>query len=331
MLASHQIVFTGKRLVSLRQVELAEPKATEVLVDIRCSLMSTGTENIAFNCDFELGSDWDQYVKYPFQPGYAAVGVVRSVGEGVAKVNVGDRVAIRVGHASSAVVPETQCHKIPDNLSYDDALWFALAKITFLGVRAARLQLGDHLAVIGAGPIGQMTLRWARNAGPGLISAIEMAETRRAAAEAGGADVVHIGTADVICKEYHDRKKPLPRVVIDTTGNHHVFASALGLAAKYGTVVLLGVSGHPEKQTLTSDVIRKGLTIVGVHDSQTPPEWPQEAIIQLFFSLAAAGRFPLEGLISHRFAAEDCVAAYRLSNTDRASTMGIVFDWMDGN
>jgi hypothetical protein len=43
------------------------------------SLMSTRTENIAFNRLLEAGSHWDRWVKCPFYPGYSAVGVVDSI------------------------------------------------------------------------------------------------------------------------------------------------------------------------------------------------------------------------------------------------------------
>ncbi len=57
------------------------------------------------------------------------------------------------------------------------------------------------------------------------------------------------------------------------------------------------------------------------------PEWNQATITQLFYDLAATGRFALEGLTSHVFKPEQCAEAYATANRDRASTMGILFDW----
>jgi len=61
-------------------------------------------------------------------------------------------------------------------------------------------------------------------------------------------------------------------VVYDVTGHHAVFATALPLARKFGTVVLLGDAGNPQLQTLTPDVITRGLRIVGAHDMHAAPE-----------------------------------------------------------
>jgi threonine dehydrogenase-like Zn-dependent dehydrogenase len=119
----------------------------------------------------------------------------------------------------------------------------------------------------------------------------------------------------------------LPRVVIDSTGNALVFAAAQGLTADHGTVVLLGDTGQPAKQALTADVITRGLTIVGAHDNHNTPEWNNATIAQLFFNLVATGRFSLEGLNSHIFTPKQCAEAYAVANRDRASTMGMVFDW----
>ena len=74
-------------------------------------------------------------------------------------------------------------------------------------------------------------------------------------------------------------------------------------------------------------MITRGLTIVGAHDGHNTLEWTDATISQLFFDLASTGRFNLEGLTSHTFKPEDCAEAYATANRDRATTMGIIFDW----
>jgi len=117
--------------------------------------------------------------------------------------------------------------------------------------------------------------------------------------------------------------------VIDSTGNEKVFAAALGLAENFGKVVILGDTGAPSKQQLTSDVIMRGITIVAAHDGHETAEWTNATITEFFLSLAASGRFPLEGLNTHFFKPADCVQAYETVNRERARTMGVVFDWRE--
>jgi 2-desacetyl-2-hydroxyethyl bacteriochlorophyllide A dehydrogenase len=323
-----RLVFTGKQQVHIESFSLPELEPSKVLVRMECTLMSTGTENIVFNRLFDPGTHWDNWVKYPFYPGYTAVGTVEKVGAEVKTLQVGDRVACRHGHASHAVVSAADCFPIADSLTWDEAVWFSLAKIAFHGAHVAHYNLGDSVLIIGAGPIGQMSIRWARAAGCASIIVVDAVAERMALAKAGGASVTITGSIDKVCGEVLKAGGgKLPRVVIDSTGNAAVFSAALGLADKFGTVVLLGDTGQPTHQSLTSDVITRGLTIVGAHDGLNTETWNNATIAQLFFTLAASGRFPLAGLNTHRFAPEQCEEAYGVANRERAKTMGIVFDW----
>jgi 2-desacetyl-2-hydroxyethyl bacteriochlorophyllide A dehydrogenase len=327
--ASHRrLVFPAKQQVLLETFEPGQPKAGEVLVRTRFSLMSTGTENIVFNRLFDPGTGWDSWVKYPFYPGYATVGTVEKLGPGVTSLRVGDRVAYRVPHSSHAVLPAASCFPIPAGISFEAAAWFPLAKIAFFGARAAGYVLGDSVLIIGAGPIGQMSIRWARANGVAKILIVDAVPDRMKTALAGGATTTIVApidqARDAVLQAMGGQ---LPRVVLDGTGNAVVFAAALGLAAQAGRVVILGDTGTPAKQSLTSDVLRKGLTVIGAHDTHNTDEWNDATVTQLFFTLAATGRFPLDGLTSHTFQPEQCSEAYATANRDRAKTMGILFDW----
>lgn len=298
------------------------------MVKTALSLMSTGTESIVFNRLFDPGTHWDTWVQYPFFPGYCAVGtVVESRGS---DLKPGDRVTARSPHQSRWVCPEAGCTKIPNSVPFENAHWFALAKIAFHGARAAGYRLGDSVLVIGAGPIGQMSVRWANAAGAASIIAVDSAAERLSMAAAGGATAT-ISAPIAEAKEaiLAANKGKLPRLVIDSTGNEKVFSAALGLADKFGKVVLLGDTGAPSKQRLTSDVIMRGITIVGAHDGHETAEWTTATISELFLSLAASGRFSLEGLNTHFFKPADCAQAYETVNRERARTMGVVFDWRE--
>jgi 2-desacetyl-2-hydroxyethyl bacteriochlorophyllide A dehydrogenase len=327
---ARRLVFPGKQQVQIETFDLDAPGKGQVRVRIYLSLMSTGTENIVYNRHFDPGTHWDNWVRYPFYPGYSSVGTIEAVGEDVTSLKVGQRVAVRPGHRSHDVTSADSCMPIGDGIPFEQAVWFALAKITFLGACAAGYSLGDSVMIIGAGPIGQMSLRWARAAGAESLIMVDTAEHRMPLAQAGGAtSVITLPIAEAGDAVLAAGGGTLPRVVIDSTGNAAVFAAALGLVRRFGKVVLQGDTGSPARQALTPDVIMKGLTIVGAHDSHETPEWNGSAIARLFFNLIATGRFPLEGLTSHVFKPEQCAEAYATANRDRATTMGILFDWVD--
>lgn len=325
---SNRLVFTGKQQVSCETFAVPLPTAGQVLTRSLCSLMSIGTENIVFNRLFEAGSHWDNWVKYPFYPGYSTVAEVVSVGEGVTAYKPGDHVAHRGAHASHHVHDAGVLVPLPKALDPRLAAWFALAKIAFVGARNADYSLGDTVLIIGAGPIGQMSLRWAVAAGAARIAVVDPVTKRLEMARRGGA-------SDTFSCQLSELAEPLkaafggelPRVVIDTTGHAPVFAQALGLARPRGRVVVLGDAGAPTQQHLTSALITQGLTVVGAHDCHNDDGWNDITVGKLFCRLVESGRFNLDGLNTHTFDPADPAAAYAEVNARRGETMGVIFDW----
>jgi threonine dehydrogenase-like Zn-dependent dehydrogenase len=290
--------------------------------------MSTGTELTVFNGAFEAGTHWENYARFPFRPGYSAVGEVVARGDGVLDLNVGDRVAFRAPHASYHVRTVAKCTVVRDELDLADAVWFALAKIAYVGARAACHGLGDSVVVIGAGPVGQMSIRWASAGGARAIVAVARSAGRLELARRGGATAV--AQADVTTAA-EAVMEPLggepPDIVIDTTGNPEVLPAALRLVRDRGRVVVLGDTGTPSKQHLTSDLVVRGVEIVGAHDSHSPAGDAERLINEFFFDLVSRGRINLAGLNSHTLPPTECVAAYQLARERRSDTIGILFDW----
>jgi 2-desacetyl-2-hydroxyethyl bacteriochlorophyllide A dehydrogenase len=321
-----RLVMPRKNAVIFETFDLPPPAAGEVLVETACSLLSTGTETLVFSGNFQAGTHWDAWVRYPFRPGYASVGFVVATGEGVETLTPGDRIVTRCGHASHAILKAENGFRIPDAVKSEDAVWFALAKIAGHGIRAAGLSLGDSVAVIGTGPIGQMAVRWALASGASHVLAVDLSPERLALANAAGAVPVLAPAAEAqteVLRILGGR----PGVVIDSTGNAEVLKSAFRMVEKEGTVVLLGDTGTPESQSLTGDVISRGLRLVGAHDGLNSPRWNNRVAAKVFFQFLRTGRFPTPGLVTHRFQPSQCAEAYELAVTNRSRTMGILFEW----
>lgn len=326
-----RLVFTGERQVSLENFALPTGplKANEVRVRGLASLLSTGTETIVFARRFEANTGWDRWVNYPFYPGYSFVGEVEAIGSGVKMHRVGDRVGLRSAHASHHIAAEDQCVPVPKNLDLKQAVWFALAKICFMGAKAAQYKLGDSVLIIGAGPIGQMTVRWARAAGAETIVVLDRIEQRLDLARLGGATHVIAKPADQAAADVQAAcHGEWPRVVVDSTGAAPVFAQALALVRKYGTLLVLGDTGMPSQQHLTHDVMLKGLTVVGAHDTHENSEWHLQSICRLYFSLVQSGRFSLDRLTTHTYRPTQCMELYMHACDRREDTMGMMIDWL---
>jgi 2-desacetyl-2-hydroxyethyl bacteriochlorophyllide A dehydrogenase len=324
-----RIVFPERGRVVLEPFDLPDVGPKQVLVRTRFSLVSSGTERTALHARYDAGTHWEGYARYPFYPGYAAVGEIIATGDDVRDLSVGDVVASRFRHASHHVSDAIGCSRVPDDIDEQQATWFALAKVALMGARVAEYGLGTRVLTIGAGPIGQMTVRWVNAAGARHNVVVDPSPARRTLAQHGGATAV---VADLA-----DRKSVLaacggsrPECVIDATGNAAVLAQALPLAAMKGRVVILGNTGSPAEQHITDDVITHALHIVGAHDVLSMLELPWDgdrSLHELFFHLVRTGRFDLDGLITDVVNPSDAEAAYRAADERPGETVGVVFDW----
>lgn len=328
---AYRICFPEQHRVAVEEFDPGDPGPGQVRLRALASQISNGTESILLHRRFAPGTHWDSWFAskggYPWLPGYAMVGEVLAVGPGVA-LKAGQRLACRSSHASETIVDATGCHAVDAGLDPRAAAWFALAKITCMGGLAAGAVLGEPVVVIGAGPIGQLAVRWLRAAGAQPLLLVDPVEARLAHAR-------HLGIAtccgDVASQvaAVRERTGGGGAVVVDATGNAAVFPHALAMARDRGTVVLLGDTGTPGEQRLTGDVVLRGLRIVGAHDSHASGAWSERRILDLFASMVSQGRFDMTGLTTHVVPARRAAEAYAAIDRDPSGTMGVILDWQE--
>lgn len=324
-----RIVFPEPHQVALQAFELPQLQGSDVQVRTRYSLMSTGTETTILGGRYAPDSHFARMFSFPqLKTGVQAVGEVEAIGTDVTEFRVGETVFMRMAHGSHQVLDQNLLSPVPEGVDQRSACWCGLAKTAFRAAWAARFELGLSVLVVGAGPVGQMATRWATAANVGELVVCDLSPQRLDHARRGGA-------TDTLTGELTDHRAQLqamaagsgPPVVVDTTGNPDVFQQALGCLARYGKLVLLGDTGYPDRQRLTSDMMTKGLTVVATHDSHDRDGWTQRRIDELFYRSVQTGAFNLDGLITHVFSPEDCRDAYALAVDRREESMGVLFDW----
>lgn len=331
---SGNIVFTGPGQAEFIEEPLPELGPRQLLIETRRSLISLGTELICYARNFDPNTHWDRWVKYPFHPGYSNAGRVLAVGDEVEEVRVGDRVASRTQHRQYAVIDTTRMLPIPDGISDEDATWFGLAGIVQNAIRRAEHELGDDVAVIGLGPLGQLVVQYARLSGARRVIAIDPVAARLEVAAAHGATDTFAATVD----EAHEAVRELtegrlPDVVYDVTGHPASFPGALRLARRFGKVMLLGDAGRPTEQHLTSDLITRGLRVIGAHDNNPPPvatdhlHWTHRNMARLFFTYLERGQMRVGDLVTHRYEPREAQACYQGVLRDRSTALGVIFEW----
>ncbi len=324
-----RVIFPAKGLVELQSFEPAAPGTDEVQVRTEYSLVSIGTETTILHQRYDPDTHFARMFSFPqLKTGVQAVGKVVSCGTNVSEFQNGDRVFMRMAHGSHQTLPARLASPVPAGIDPKQACWCGLAKTAFRAAWAAEPLEGADILVIGAGPVGQMAVRWLNARGAGHVAVADLSDYRLGLAEKGGAAELLAGDialhVDAV-RQGGDGKAPA--VVIDTTGNPKAFTYALGAAARFGKVILLGDTGYPDRQHLTSDMMSKGLTVQATHDSHDRDGWTQRRIDETFFGLVAERKFSLDGLISHVFSPADCAQAYALAENDRGNVMGILYDW----
>ena len=160
------VEFLGSK--RLRVVEEAVPpvKAGEVLIRTSCSCISTGTELKIYRGDVDLDQPADLTIKemqeetmhYPMRYGYSLAGEVVACGEGVdPREWLGSLVFSFSPHASAVVAPVSGLMRVPSGISAEDATFLPSMETAVSLAMAARPLLGERVAVVGQGLIGQLT------------------------------------------------------------------------------------------------------------------------------------------------------------------------------
>jgi NADPH2:quinone reductase len=242
----------------------------------------------------------------PFSPGGEISGVVESVGEGVTKVKVGDRVIGQAGWGGMAekiALAESRCIPMPESMSFAE--------------RAA-LQAGETLLVLGAaGGVGLAAVELGKAAGARVVAACSSQEKVDLCIKHGADDgvVYSRGPFD------KDGKKALAdqfkavcgkdgaNVIYDAVGGDYAEAALRAIAWEGRFLVIGFPSGIPSiPLNLT---LLKGCQIVGVFwgaFTAKTPDANQENIRELM-ALYAGGK--IKPHVS---------AAYPLAQAGRAIT-----------
>ena len=328
---ARRIVFPAPGVVELQDFDLPRVGAADVAIRTELSLMSIGTETTILTANYAADSHFARIFSFPqLKTGVQAIGRVVDTGADVAGFAPGDRVYMRMAHGSHQVLPADALSAVPMDAKLPDACWCGLAKTAFRAAWAAPFRYGTSVLIVGAGPVGQMAIRWAAAAGVAELAVADLSPLRLDLARRGGAQRTLAGELaenSAAIGAMNDGNGPA--VIVDTTGNPAVFRTALAVAGRFARIVLLGDTGYPDRQHLSSDMMTKGLTVLATHDSHDVDGWDQRRIDALFFESLTSGRFPVDGLITHEFSPVDCKEAYALALERRAEILGVLFDWRD--
>ncbi len=270
--------------------------------------------------------------------GHEAVGTIVELGSAVTTLEVGDRVLVscisacgrcrfcKEGHyglctggggwifghlidglqAEYARVPfaDTSVYKVPEGLSDEQVLFLAdiLPTAYEVGVLNGRVEPGDTVAIVGAGPIGLAAIMTAKLHSPGRIIAIDLVEARLEKAREFGADVtIDNGREDAVGRIMDMTGGLGADVAMEAVGVPETFELCAELVRPGGRVANIGVHGHPATLHLEKLWIRDVLITTGLVDTSTTPK---------LLRLIEGGKLDPTTFATHHFALDETEKAY---------------------
>lgn len=230
----------------------------------------------------------------PLILGHEYSGRVAEVGQGVSSVKPGDRVAgdcvafcgkcfycMRnmsnlclkphyIGFSTNGsmaeyiVVPESIVYKLPDSISDEIGALVEPLEVGFHAVRQSRLQIGDTIAILGAGTIGTCTLLAAKASGAAKILVVEISKARGERALGNGATaIINPNEVDPV----EQIRKLTGGLGVDISfeciGLPFAGPLAVTFARKAGTVVIVGMATGPSPDFNFFDIWLTEKYIVG--------------------------------------------------------------------
>ena len=218
--------------------------------------------------------------------------------------NIG--ITIPGAYAQYVKVPARQLVALPAELPIETGSHAEPLSVGSQAVKLAQVGPGDPVLVYGVGPIGLYAIMALKLAGVGPVVAAGRSAGRRQAAADVGADVV-IDTREIPVAEYAKQSGTLFAAVLECSAAPGAFNEALTVTEPGGTVVEVALTPEAASVPLFP-LISEGHHVVG--SCAFSDETYRESVAHL-----AAGRVPVERLVSERVSLPDTPDALRRLQT----------------
>jgi L-iditol 2-dehydrogenase len=321
-------------LTDHHQLEIVEEKKPEIINpdDVLIRIKSVGVcgSDIHYYTQGKIG---DQIIKYPFRIGHECAGIVEEINTNVVNVKPGDRVAIDpliyCGKCSQClsgryhtclnqrflgcpgqfagalaeymVLPEKCCYKIPDSITYHQAV---LSEPLSVALHALNFISGTDktIAVLGTGPIGLSVIAAAKYKGISKIYSTDLLDYRNGLACEIGA--VYSGNPNLpgTLKTILELEPEGIDAVFDCCGKQEALDQAIQILKPGGKLILVGI---PEMEMISFNphlLRRKEINIQNVRR--------QNEKVEESLKIIADKNFSIDFMITHNFTLEKTKTAF---------------------
>ncbi|WP_300369434.1 bi-domain-containing oxidoreductase [Hydrogenimonas sp.] len=266
----------------------------------------------------------------PIPLGYSCAGHVMDVGNNIDGISVGDRVACGgVGYANHSeinYVPKNLFVKIPDNVDDIDASFVTVGAIALQGIRQTGPTLGENIAVMGLGLLGQLTVQMLKANGCRVIGSDVDPDKIELAKKLGADEACH--AEDLIKKamDFSNGYGVDAVIITASTMSNQPIIDAGDISRMRGRVIVVGMVGM---EIPRNEYYKKELTLKlsmaygpGRYDPEYEEKgidypydlvrWTEQRNFEAFLNLIAEGKVRPKELITHEFDFDNAMKAYDL-------------------
>lgn len=302
------------------------------------------------------GSDvleWYRLHKAPLVLGHEVAGQVVKVGEGVNNFKEGDRIVAAhhvpcntcsyclTGHHTAcetlrstnfdpggfaefvrlpAINVDRGTFHIPEGLSYEEATFHEPLGCVLRAYRAAQLQPGQCVLVLGSGIAGMLITHMAKILGAGKILVVDKASYRLDMAKRYGAEKAMIPSSETssFLKEMNSGR--LADLVFVSTGAQQAHHQALKCVERGGKVLFFALTdpGFKLPVSINDLFVRNDITLTTSYGASPLDSWQA-------LELMRAARVDVKGMISHRLPLAETGKGFKLVS-DAQDSMKIIID-----
>jgi alcohol dehydrogenase len=201
---------------------------------------------------------------------------------------------------------ENSVYKVPEGVSDAEGILVSDVLPTGfeIGVQYGKVQPGDVVAVVGAGPVGLSAVMTSQLYGPSRVIAVDLDDARLARArEFGATDTVNSGQADWAQRVLALTDGDGVDVAIEAVGTPGTFTMAVNLVRPGGHVANIGVHGKPVELALNDLWIRNIDIAMGLVNTNTT---------SMLLKLVAQHRLPVDKFVTHEFSFDQIEEAYEV-------------------
>jgi threonine dehydrogenase-like Zn-dependent dehydrogenase len=330
-----QLVAAAPHIAEIMEYKDKEILPKEVKAKVLYAAPKHGTELTDFKgcspfMEEKFDSDWQMFfprekneecgVKFgEWNLGNQWVGRIIEKGSEVTEYKLGEMVCsyggIRETHIINAV-NNYRLRRLPDNVSWKNAVCYDPAQFALGGVRDAGIRVGDRVAIFGLGAIGQIAAQICKKMGASLVAVIDPIEKRRNIAVDSGADVaLDPAVTDVGLELKKLTGKMGVDAVFETSGHPSALQSALrGLS--YGGTIAYGAFGKEITSCLNFgkeahfNNARIVFSRAGSEPNPDYPRWSRRRIEDVCWEMLINGYLNCEDIINPVVSFDDSAEGY---------------------